>query len=321
MHAIRLLLLILLCTPLALRAQQEGCTDPQANNYDSLAQINDGSCQYPVISIKPETVIRKLPRKINETSGLIYWRNAFWTHNDSGGLTEIYKIDSVSGKILQTIILIGVLNIDWEDIDHDDDHIYIGDFGNNLGNRRDLVIYKIDKLAIPLSDDAVVVPEIIRFRYGDQNDYSRRNLANDFDCEAMISHGDSLFLFSKNWVSLTSRMYAVPKTPGNYTLFPLDEFNSDGLITGATFDFTINQLVLSGYKNFMPFIWIMNDFWRNDFFGGNKRKLIFPFLRGAQTEGITHNNKGTYFISSERTQVFLPKLFVLHLNEFSLAVE
>ncbi len=66
-----------------------------------------------------------LSKKINETSGLIYWNNYIWTFNDSGGEAEIYKVDSATGEILQTIRLNNAKNTDWEDITHDENYIYI----------------------------------------------------------------------------------------------------------------------------------------------------------------------------------------------------
>jgi sugar lactone lactonase YvrE len=40
-------------------------------------------------------------------------------------------------------------NIDWEDITKDKDgNLYVGDFGNNDNERKDLCIYKIDKKSL-----------------------------------------------------------------------------------------------------------------------------------------------------------------------------
>ncbi len=84
-----------------------------------------------------------LPDKVDETSGLIYLNGYVWTFNDSGGEPEIYKIDNESGKIIQTVRITNGENFDWEDITRDESFIYIGDFGNNWGTRKDLKIYKI----------------------------------------------------------------------------------------------------------------------------------------------------------------------------------
>lgn len=146
----------LIFLPFHLSAQISGCTDPQATNYNPDATQNDGSCVYPPTSVPLSVVVNALPQAVNETSGLIYWNGGLWTHNDSGNPPELYKLDTLSGQILQTIIISGVQNIDWEDIAQDETHIYIGDFGNNAGNRTDLKVLKISKTDIPASGNASV---------------------------------------------------------------------------------------------------------------------------------------------------------------------
>ncbi len=310
----RLLLFLLLYIPLSLMGQEEGCTDAAAVNYNPDATINDGSCVYPNLNIKPAVVIRKLPSEIFETSGLLWWNGGYWTHNDSGGLNVIYKIDSLTGKIKQRITVANASHVDWEEIDMDADYIYIGDFGNNLGVRNDLVIYKIRKTDIPEVPEGEVIAELIHYNYGDQSEFVVRNRNNDFDCESMICFGDSIYLFSKNWATQTSKLYSLPKVPGTYTIFPLDEFNVRGLITGASYDSHENMVALIGYANYIPFVWVLYDFPRNDFFGGNKRRIDFKELISRQTEGITIKGSKTFMISAERTKVARAKIYRLDLN-------
>lgn len=312
----RLLILLLIAVfPLFIYSQQEGCTDSAAINFNASASVNDGSCIYHKKNFHPPVLIDELDDSIAETSGLIYWRGKFWTHNDSDGANKIYALDPQSGKIVQSVELINASNFDWEDLTHDSSFIYIADLGNNLGNRRQLSIYKISKDSIPLSGNISILSQKTTIYYGDQENFEVRNRAHDFDCEAMLSYGDSLYIFTKNWASLTSRLYAVPKIPGEYVIFPLDEFNVDGLITGVAINPVDKTTILCGYKNYIPFIWMLNDFWRNDFFGGNKRKITFKELVGAQTEAICFINNGSFVISSERTVVNNAKIFKVELIE------
>ncbi len=314
MVRIALLFLTLLMPAIAF-AQQHGCTDTTALNYNSEAVVNDGSCIYQSISIKPPVLLKKLPRKVFETSGLIWWRGSYWTHNDSGGENEIYRLDSLTGKIIQTVRIQNAINVDWEDIDQDDDYIYIGDFGNNLGNRTDLTIYKLPKINIDNSENDTIAAEVISFSFGDQQEYSIRNRSHNHDCEAMISYGESLYLFSKDWADQRCRLYSLPKNQGSYTVFPLSEFNSDGLVTGAALDHDANRIVLCGYRNYIPFVWILSDFTTTDFFGGNKRRVDFRELPATQTEGITCRSIGVFSISAERTKINRAKIFTLDLKE------
>ena len=91
-------------------------------------------------------IVGALPDTVSETSGLIFHNGKLITHNDSGGRPELYEIDTTSLEITRTVTIENIENIDWEDIAQDDTHIYIGDFGNNGGDRTDLKIYKCLKL-------------------------------------------------------------------------------------------------------------------------------------------------------------------------------
>lgn len=100
---------------------------------------------------------------MRETSGLICFNELFWTHNDSGGRPEIYGLDTQKGKIKATVIVSNASNVDWEEIAQDDQYVYVGDFGNNRGVRRDLCIYKIPKTAFPKEGTAKVTAEKLPF--------------------------------------------------------------------------------------------------------------------------------------------------------------
>ena len=66
-------------------AQISGCTDPLATNYNTEATINDGSCTYGTSTVSA-AVTHELPVIMEETSGLIYWNNKIWTHNDDADI-------------------------------------------------------------------------------------------------------------------------------------------------------------------------------------------------------------------------------------------
>jgi hypothetical protein len=187
-----------------------GCTDPQANNYDSGANVNDGSCTYnPTIFTPPLLYI--LPEDVNETSGLIYEDGYLWTINDSGGEPALYKIDTVDGSIDQIVTISDAVNIDWEALAQDENYIYIGDFGNNSGGRENLEIYKVNKADLPESENGSVTSELISFVYSDYEKPSGQD-DNNFDCEALIAIEDSLYLHVRN--SIRSSLIHAPIQPG-----------------------------------------------------------------------------------------------------------
>lgn len=295
-------------------AQNNGCTDPYAKNYNSKATINNGSCAYETVVLDPNIIIDELPSTVEETSGIIYFNDAIWTHNDSGGEPIIYKIEPISGDIIQKISLSNGTNFDMEDITQDHDYIYLGDFGNNYGTRQDLTIYKIKKTDIPDSGDTSVIAELITFSFNDQDNFEKRNRNNNFDCESMASIGDHLYVFTKNWVDQKTKCYKMPKTPGDYQLDIFWEFNVRGLLTGADYNAENNTLILVGYENFVPYMWSIWDFKGDQFDLANKKRVEFAYIQGAQTEGICFIDQHQIRMSCEGS-FFPPRIYGLKLNE------
>ena len=143
-----------------------------------------------------------LPDEVMESSGLINLDDRIITHNDSGGEAALFEIDRTSGMVLRKVVIENATNTDWEDICSDEDYIYIGDFGNNNGNRTDLKIYKISQEDYFNSD--TVQAEELNFNYQDQLNFSNQIYTTNYDAEALISKDDSLYLFSKNWGNFKS---------------------------------------------------------------------------------------------------------------------
>ncbi len=275
-------------------AQVRGCTDPTAVNYDPAATVNDGSCLYNPANIKPLAGVN-LSAILSETSGLILWNGSLWTHNDNLD-TNIYCLDTIDGRIIRSYALSGIENKNWEEISQDDSFIYIGDFGNNSGGRKDLRIFRIDKGSLLNRNPQV---DSVKFCYSDQADYTTGSNETDFDCEAFIVSEDSIYVFTKQWISNRTSVYSLPKEPGTYVARLRSSWDVNGLITGAAYVGSKRILVLSGYsEKLAPFIFLLYDFSGNDFFSGNKRKveILLPF---HQVEGIATGDGIKYYISNE----------------------
>ncbi|MBP6333883.1 MAG: T9SS type A sorting domain-containing protein [Bacteroidia bacterium] len=291
-----------------------------ASNFNSGATHNDGTCIYPNASIVPVS-LWNLDSVLTETSGLVFWNHQLWTHNDNG-VTNVYSLDTIDGTILQVYPINGVVNVDWEEIAQDDNYFYVGDFGNNTnGNRIDLKILRIEKNSV-LNNAPVV--DTISFAYSDQSNFTPTGANNtDYDCEAFIVSTDSIYLFTKQWVTNRTRIYALGKTPGNHSATFMDELNVAGMITGATFLEQQRLIVLSGYSNLLqPFIYLLYDFSGNDFFNGNKRKISIS-MSFHQVEGIASSDGLKYYISNEYFSnpplpIVQQKLHILDLSTFLL---
>ncbi len=115
----------------------------------------------------------------------------------------------------------------------------------------------------------------------------------------MISHGDSLYLFSKNWADNQTKLYALPKNPGAYQPAPQITFDADGLITGADISPDGTQLVLIGYRDYVSFMWLFSDFTGPQFFDGTRLRIDFPELVFVQTEGICFTSSDNVVFSCE----------------------
>jgi len=243
----------------------------------------------------------ELPTTVSETSGLLFYNGKLITHNDSGDNANLYEVDTISGTITRTILVTNATHIDWEDITQDETFIYIGDFGNNNGNRQDLKIYRISKS--DFNNATSITAEIISFSYEDQVHFTSNPYNHDFDAEAFSVYNNELIIFSKNWASSEVKAYSIPKTIGNHSAKNIGSYNSEGLISGATYNPEDNSFLLCGYnKEGHPLLLYLTDIdIVNPFSGIIERTDITSSIGlASQVEGVTHISGKKYFLSRER---------------------
>ena len=247
--------------------------------------------------------VAKLAERLEESSGLIFLNGKLITHNDSGDEALLYVLDTVSGNVTRTVSLSNADNIDWEDICRDSSYIYIADFGNNNGNRKDLRVYRL-KISdyLTTANDSVMVDTIL-FSYSDQRNFSPGPYASNFDAEAIIAYRDSLFIFTKNWGNFRTNIYALPKVPGNYQIGKVDSMNVQGLITGAVYDGERNALWLTGYTFTKPFIIEVSAFSSYNFSGGTIQRYLPAIPAGVsiQIESIAKTRDNQYYLTAEKS--------------------
>ncbi len=288
------IVLIVLLLPMTMRGQS-GCTDIQANNFDPIAVMNDGSCLYATTIAQPEFSV-PLNAAVKETSGLFSWNEQWWTFNDDTN-GHFYALDTLTGEIIDSIDWSVLTNVDWEEVQCNEEFVVIGDIGNNQGSRTDLKFFVIPYNTFASGDLSVV--DTISFSYEDQTDWTPNLNNNDFDAEAFLLTQDSIFIFSKCWSSMQTKRYALPIEMGEHVAQKREEYNVQGLITGATWDDLKQKVVLCGYSNLlMPFALLLFDFSDGNFLNGNKRKIVLG-MGLHQVEAVASNGHGDFFFTNE----------------------
>lgn len=249
--------------------------------------------------------IAVLSDSLEESSGLTNINGRIFSFNDSGNTSEIFEITPGSSHIKKTFQT-GLKNIDWEAMTNDGENFYIGEFGNNLGSRKDLKFYQI-----PFKNDSIIVDSIktIPFFYPEQNDFTPKNVNNNFDAEAMIFLDGNIHIFTKEWITNTVSHYVIDKNLAeNQSAQKLESFETGFVVTDASY--YENKLYVVGYtKKASVYMMIFEkDNSGNLFFNRPLKKFALGrAFNIGQIEGITVMEKGVY-ISGERFNIKLKKV-------------
>jgi len=251
------------------------------------------------IQNSPLNRIGIMPKILKETSGLeVTSPNSLWSHNDDT-YPYLYNIDS-TGKLIKAIYL-NHKNSGWEDLAQDDHgNIYIGGFGNNTNTRKDLKIYKIG------NPDTIkqkfVNAGIIEYQYSDQKLFPPDNRHKNFDMDAMISLGDSLYLFSKNRTEPFdgfTKVYRLPNAPGTYqadlvdSIFLCNESMLTCWVTAADISPDKKHLVLLSHDK----LWLISCFAGSNFSSGKIQQISLKHF--SHKAAICFYNNNQVYITDE----------------------
>jgi hypothetical protein len=289
-------------------SQTFGCRDPLAFNFQASATLPDGSCQYASTSVQPAVKFTNLPANLRETSGLLLIGPYLYSVNDAGNFNLIQKIDTSSGQVVVQIPVLGMSNNDWEALTMDNEYVYIGDFGNNKGNRTNLRVIKIATSLLVAAGASGVQGEVINFSYMDQGSFDV-STSHNFDCEAFVAQGDSLHLFTKNRSNFFTKHYKLSKNPGQHRAYLKDSLFVGGQVTDAALHPNRNELAFVGYvpNSVSVFSYLLFGYEGDSFFSTNKRRLELPNVAiSGQTEGICYTPSGKWFISNEYINAAIP---------------
>ena len=257
--------------------------------------------------------VTRLPKNLQESSGLIAEStNSFWSHNDSGSEPFIFQFDA-KGILLKTIKISNATNVDWEEmqLDHKG-NLYIGDFGNNAQNRKNLVIYKIEDFRHK-TQDTVIKAERIEFYYEEQNTFPPADAEKHFDAEAMIVLNDTILVFTKDFYSKPysgkTWIYKIPNKIGKHKAKLVTVFETakkgkfKGAITGAAISPNQDKIILMSYQK----LWVFHTTQPLEKVFTNKINPVFTFglSQFAQREAVTFSDGCTVYITSERLKKIL----------------
>ena len=249
-------------------------------------------------SLKPAA---KLPKRLNECSGMTTLDGqTLWVIEDSGNADNLYGIDT-TGTLVATFEVSNGKNRDWEALSHDlSGNIYIGDFGNNRSDRKNLIVYKLPN---PHKEKGDKIPaEKIRFRYPDQESFPPPFAERRFDAEAFFHFGDRLYIITKNQADPfngKAYVYSIPDAPGEYvarmeTQFTTYNKRKSCRVTDAALSPDGNRHVLLGYGT----LWIFENFGTKGFGNGPDRTLDLG--TSTQLEAISFLSKDLLYLADER---------------------
>ncbi len=260
-------------------------------------------------------VVADLPLDLNEVSGteISSHNGSIWMINDSGNKPILYGLNE-NGTIMKAI-RINAKNRDWEDLTIDlDGNIYIGNFGNNANDSKNLSILKIsiDSLNANLTS---ITPEIIEFTYPDQSKFPPKKAKRHFDCESFFFYRDSLYLFTKSRAPKkrgTTNLYQLPSISGRYEAKYISSFNtcedSGCWVTSADIDPEENQMALLTENS----VFIFSEFIGRDFFSAEFKR--YPFQFNSQKESVCFKNDSTLYITDEYLGMHGGNLYEFKIN-------
>lgn len=249
----------------------------------------------------------RLPVVLNEASGLTIMpdQKTALLHNDSGDGANVYRLYLLSGKVAETSDL-GVSASDWEDSCKDDlGHIYLGDFGNNLGKREQQTVYRFT--------EATGETVAINFTYPGQNS-AGINVRGNYNCEAMVYLNDELHLFTKaiggGKKAYWAYQFKLPAQPGNYVAELVDSiYLPRRIITGAALDREQNELLLISYNykrwlGFFPAVASsvirFRSYVGSNFLRGEMKRKNVSWGIPVQYEAVDFYDVRFYYIGTEK---------------------
>jgi hypothetical protein len=247
---------------------------------------------------------------VKESSGLAASRSnpgIYWTHNDSGDGPFVYAFDA-TGESRGVFRVNGAQARDWEDMavgpgpQTGQSYLYLGDIGDNPGERSEIVVYRVAEPKLTAADKAsnkknprtTTAAEAIRLRYPD----------GKFDAETLLVHPTTGNLYIVTKVMLkNATVYeaAAPLNAGSViTMKRIGEIKVPSLLGGTLTGGSISPDgrrvalcdYLQGYEVVLPArSRNFDDIWKQTITG-------FSLGKREQGEAITYRADGKALLAT-----------------------
>lgn len=261
-------------------------------------------------AIKAQDKVNHLPNGLNETSGLQLTKdNYLLSINDSGNPEELFVLDTL-GQLIKKIQINNFKNDDWEALSLDEmGRLYIGNFGNNNNQRKDLSIGVFKANYIHQEE---IEPEYtIQFSYPDQKNFPPEEGKWRFDCEAFFATSDYIYLFTKSRVEPfdgKSYLYRIPNKPSQQKTELIGVLNLcknnmiDCWVTDATYHYESKTIAVLTTKKIYFY-----QIEKLPILKGSELKLSHIEKLGfiKQREGITFSQKQNKLFLTDEKHRFL----------------
>lgn len=181
-------------------------------------------------------------------------------HEDAGGMPRFFALDK-TGKTLGEYRLTGGVLTDWEDIavgpgPDNRQYVFIGDFGDNSGNRTEVQVIKVPEPNVTASQAAVMVDiatfEVLRFTFPDG--------ANNTETLMVDPVTTDILLVTKSTDGMAKVFRAPGDTPANVptelellTTIPLTGSGTASQVSAGDISPTGDRIMLRTYTRIL--IW------------------------------------------------------------------
>lgn len=254
---------------------------------------------------KPLVVGKIRTNKIKESSGIAASKcqpDVLWTHNDSGNDAVVYAINP-KGDLLSAFKVASAKNDDWEDIaafknENGECFLYIGDIGNNEGNRNRLTVYQVKEPQVSEADSKQFTEpaEATSFQYPDFRQDAETLMVHPQTGDVYIlakrlSGASGVYKLSKNDLKKASTLekiadLTVPAVPNGFLTG--GDISPDGRRVVVVDYFSAYELVLPEKAKSFDAVW-------------KEKPLVIELGERAQGEAVGYSADGnSIFVTSEK---------------------